>query len=74
MSAASASAVIGALLVVGFGSEEQGACSLLNVSPQVCMWGGGGGWGELLRTLLLPLEQSARNAQRWVGAGRGTAA
>lgn len=41
MSAASASAVIGALLVVGFGSEEQGACSLLNVSPQVCMWGGG---------------------------------
>lgn len=40
MSAASASAVIGALLVVGFGSEEQGACSLLNVSPQVCMGGG----------------------------------
>jgi len=72
MSAASASAVIGALLVVGFGSEEQGACSLLNVSPQVCRRGGR---GELLRTLLLPLEQSARNAQHGgVGAGRGIAA
>lgn len=71
MSDASASVVIRALLVVGFGGEAKGACSLLNLSLPGLRWGEKGCLMEgkergklLLRAAASPPRAGCRNVQR----------